>query len=144
MSETPDICRCGEAGPERERLPNRRAGWRYTVSYKGQPYSVGVTAQGTPPRIVEVFLDGHKSGADMEAIFDDGAILISILLQMGLTTRFIADRLSRHDPVPDPAQDGKPVAHPASVLGAIADFLATLDADLQLDLGAAAGTGAPS
>lgn len=81
----------------RTKLPSRRQqvienidahGWQLTLG-------VGFAPDGTAR---EIFLDGFKSGQDIEALLDDACILASMLLQHGYSAAQLADKLGREGP----------------------------------------------
>ena len=122
----------GQGGSgRRTRLPDRRVSVIETISAPfgagRQEFTVSV-GFWTNGRIGEVFADGHKSGSAMEAVVDDGCVLISMLLQHGVRVSELHGRLSRDD------HGGA-----ESILGAICDRLEALETDPE---GTKAGEGA--
>ena len=97
----------------RERLLNRRPNETIDVEFDGVSYSVciGFYLDGRPG---EAFTGNAKVGSGVEAVLDDAAILISLLLQNGVEPAALARTVGR-------LGDG---TSPASVIGAICDLLA--------------------
>ncbi len=98
----------------RERLPDRRPNETVTFDHDGTSYAltIGFYLDGRPG---EAFTGNAKVGSGVEAVLDDAAILISLLLQNGVEPAALAKTVGR-------LEDGK---EPASVIGAIVDLLAT-------------------
>jgi len=102
----------------RKRLANRRAHETVAIEHEGMRYKIGLGREvvcierGILGPIAEVFLNAQKvdSGADLLA--NDGAILMSMLLQYGCPPTEIAKSMKRNS-------DGSP----ASPLGRAAAFL---------------------
>ncbi len=97
----------------RERLPNRRPSETVTFDHDGTSYAltIGFYLDGRPG---EAFTGNAKVGSGVEAVLDDAAILISLLLQNGVEPAALARTVGR-------LGDG---TAPASVIGAIVDLLA--------------------
>ena len=97
----------------RERLPDRRPSETADLEYEGTRYAVtiGFFLDGRPG---EAFTGNAKVGSGVEAVLDDAAILISLLLQHGVEPAALANTMGR-------LGDG---TAPASVIGAICDLLA--------------------
>lgn len=66
----------------RVRLSDRRMAVLERVVWQGRAFELGVGFDAAG-RVRELFLDGHKSGTDMEALLDDAAVLASLALQHG-------------------------------------------------------------
>src|SRR4249919_162939 len=100
----------------RRTLPQRRAAETFGMRFWNQPFTVtvGFYPDGTPG---EVFIDSRKTGGDVEAIARDAAVVISLALQHGTAIAMIQRAVTRN---------GQGEA--ASILGAIADRLATVRA----------------
>ena len=100
----------------RRTLPKRRASETFDLRFWSQNFtvSVGFYPDGTPG---EVFIDSRKTGGDVEAIARDAAVVISLALQHGTPVETIRRAVTRN------AQ-----GEAASILGAIADRLATVRA----------------
>jgi hypothetical protein len=98
----------------RARLPNRRLAVTENLTWRDQDFIVrfGFDRAGA---VKEIFLDGAKTGADIEALMDDGCILVSIALQAGSRVGELSRSMGRSGS--DPA-DG-PGVRPASLLGAV-------------------------
>jgi hypothetical protein len=97
----------------RRTLPQRRAAETFHVRFSNLPFTVtvGFYADGTPG---EIFIDGRKTGNDIEAIARDAGVLLSLALQHGVPPETI------HQPVTRSA-----LGEPASILGAIIDCIST-------------------
>lgn len=97
----------------REMLPQRRRSITFTLQWKGlkAPHLITV-GHYDDGRIGEVFIGGGKSGEEVEAIARDGAVLLSIALQMGADLDSIVHALTRD------SQN-----QPLSVVGAVVDQL---------------------
>ena len=97
----------------RERLPDRRPSETMTFDHDGTSYAltIGFYLDGRPG---EAFTGNAKVGSGVEAVLDDAAILISLLLQHGVAPAALARAVGR-------LGDG---TAPASVIGAICDLLA--------------------
>lgn len=76
---------------------------------KDHAVTVGYYADDTPG---EVFINGGKSGEQVEAIARDGAILISMCLQFGVPLETIRSAITR-------TGNGEPL----SIIGAVVDKL---------------------
>lgn len=96
-------------------LPQRRSAETFDVVHG--PYrfivSIGYFDDGAEP--AEIFVTGTKAGSDMEALARDGAVLLSLALQHGVPVQTIVHSITR---------DG--LGAPSSVIGALADQLATI------------------
>lgn len=71
-------------------------------------------------KVREVFGDGHKAGTDLEGLFDDACILISMALQSGHDARALAAKLGREG-----IEEGSPAS---SFIGFIVTRAAELEA----------------
>jgi hypothetical protein len=98
---------------ERQALPMRRRSETFELPFgglaKGHTVTVGYYADGRPG---EVFINGGKSGEQVEAIARDGAVLVSMCLQHGVSLQTISHAITR---------DGQ--GAPASIVGAVVDRL---------------------
>ena len=94
-------------------LPQRRAAETFDLRFWNQPFTVtvGFYADGTPG---EVFIDGCKTGNDIESIARDAAVLLSLALQHGVPPETI-----RHAVIRGASEE------PASILGAVVDSITT-------------------
>ncbi len=104
----------------RVELPGRRQSVIETLDWGGAEWLLGVgfDRQG---RVRELFVDGATVGSEMEALLDDGCILLSLLLQHGFDVAALARHLGR---------DGiDPAAPAASVLGLVAALAARIEAE---------------
>ena len=93
-------------------LPQRRATETFGMRFWGQPFTVtvGFFPDGTPG---EVFIDGGKSGQDVQNTARDAAVVLSLALQHGTPIETIRHAVTR---------SGSGEA--ASILGATVDRLA--------------------
>ena len=92
-------------------LPQRRRAENFDLRFWSQPFTVtvGYYADGTPG---EVFIDGGKSGQDVQSTGRDAAVVLSLALQHGTPIETIRHAVTR-------GASGEP----ASILGAIVDAL---------------------
>ena len=99
---------------ERNALPMRRHCETFEIDFgglrKSHVITVGYYDEGN---IGEVFINGGKSGEQVEAIARDGAVLLSIALQHGVALDTIRHALTRD------SQDA-----PQSIVGVVVDRLA--------------------
>ena len=74
-------------------LPRRRAAETFNLRFWNQPFTVtvGFYADGTPG---EVFIDGGKTGQDVQSTARDAAVVLSLALQHGTPIEAI-----RHAPL---------------------------------------------
>ena len=95
----------------RRTLPQRRAAETFDMRFWNQLFTVtvGVYADGTAG---EVFIDGCKTGNDIESIARDDGVLLSLALQHGVAVETIRHAVTRN---------GSGSA--ASILGAVVDAL---------------------
>jgi hypothetical protein len=102
----------------RRELPMRRRCETFEISFggltKSHTVSVGYYDDGSPG---EVFITGGKSGEQVEAIARDGAVLLSMALQHGVSLQTIAHAVTR---------DGQ--GAPSSIVGAVVDRLMAMAA----------------
>lgn len=77
----------------RQRLPNRRASERFSISHDGVPYLVTLSRfdDGRP---AEIFLDAHKPDSALAVHANDAAVLASLLLQHGVDAAVIRRSIS--------------------------------------------------
>ena len=92
-------------------LPQRRAAETFNMRFWNQLFTVtiGFYADGTPG---EVFIDGGKTGQDIQSTARDAAVVLSLALQHGVPPNTIRHAVTRGAS-----------AEPASILGAIVDAL---------------------
>ena len=97
----------------RRTLPQRRASETFTLRFWNQNFTItiGRFPDGT---IGEVFIDGGKSGQDVQSTARDAAVVLSLALQHGTPIEAIRHAVTR---------SGSGEA--ASILGATVDRLAT-------------------
>ena len=93
------------------RLPNRRDNQTTDIVWQDQQIAacIGLDSERRP---AEIFARLKKPGSDFDLILDDIGVLLSLLLQYGVTPEQLAYSVGR--------ADGKP----ASVVGALVDLLA--------------------
>ena len=94
-------------------LPQRRSAETFDLRFWNQPSTVtiGFYADGTPG---EVFIDGCKTGNDIQSIARDAGVLLSLALQHGTPIEAIRHAVTRG------ASE-----EPASLLGAVVDSIET-------------------
>ena len=94
-------------------LPQRRAAETFDLRFWNQLFTVtvGFHADGTPG---EVFIDGCKTGNDIQSIARDAGVLLSLALQHGVPPETIRHAITRG------ASE-----EPASILGAVIDSITT-------------------
>ncbi len=102
---------------DREHLPNSRPHTVVTIEHEWAfdrpPLIIDVGVGRYPDgRVAEVFADGPKGGSQIHGLLDDVCVLISIMLQHGITPAELAKSLGR-------VRGNKP----ASAVGAIMDVL---------------------
>ena len=100
----------------RQRLPNRRPNQTIEVEWDGRLWtlSIGYSPEDYTPR--EVFANGAKIGSGSQAIVDDACVIISLLLQHGISADALKYHLAR--------EGADPRAPYASILGLITEELA--------------------
>lgn len=112
----------------RVRLPNRRPSANVKVEWvtpsSSHVFYVTVGYDPRNARISEVFYsDGMKSGADLRSMAQDACILVSILLQYGLTPEQIGKSLAV---APVMGED-----RPASLVGAVVEAIRTSQGEVE-------------
>jgi len=88
----------------RERLPDRRA----STAFQRGAYTVTVSKFGDG-RLAEIFLDHRKPNSELAELANDCAVLVSLLLQHGVTAAKIRHSIS--GPIAtalDVAMEGEP------------------------------------
>ena len=102
------------AAMTRRTLPQRRAAETLDIVCRNQPVAItaGFYDDGA---LGEVFINTGKSGADLQNIANDAAVVISLGLQHGVPIETIRHAVTR-------CSDGSP----ASILGAVVDRLTTV------------------
>ena len=95
----------------RRPLPQRRASETFDLRFWNQSFTVtvGFYPDGTPG---EVFIDGGKTGQDIQSTARDAAVVLSLALQHGTATETLRHAVTRN---------GSGSA--ASILGAVVDVL---------------------
>ena len=78
----------------RRTLPQRRAAETFNLRFWNQPFTVtvGFYADGTPG---EVFIDGGKTGQDIQSTARDAAVVLSLALQHGTPIETIRHAVTR-------------------------------------------------
>lgn len=97
--------------PRRVQLPPRRMQITEAVVFADHHwlFAIGFDDDG---RAREIFADGSKTGGAIEALVDDGCIMVSLLLQLGIPADRLVDHLSR--------EGIDPAAPAASLFGLLA------------------------
>lgn len=111
------------------KYPSRRTGYTLTIKHKNSSDNedkITLTANIHPSgQVLEVFVANPMVGSDMEAIMTDGCIMMSLLLQKGISIEEIVetlgDRRAYHDHPP-----GAPTSH----FGAIARAVKNLNDEM--------------
>ena len=102
---------------QRRPLPMRRRCETFQIAFGGlakrHTVSIGYYDDGTPG---EVFIDGGKSGELIEAIARDGAVILSMALQHGVSLDTISHALTRDS-----------FNQPTSIVGAVVDRLISME-----------------
>src|SRR6476620_5379220 len=95
-------------------LPQRRASETFDLRFWSQNFTITV---GRYPdgMIGEVFIDGGKTGQDIQSTARDAAVVLSLALQHGTPIETIRHAVTRSDS-----------GEAASILGAIVDRLPTI------------------
>lgn len=129
----------------RTRLPNRRPSVTREIEFKNRRFAVSagldVADGGKPAAVREVFVKDvssgdAKEGQDLAQIIDDASVAISIALQYGATTAALAKSMARLPTAPvmpadlDKSDGGATARVPATVIGAIADALVEMQAEV--------------
>jgi hypothetical protein len=98
----------------RRSLPQRRAAETFNLRFWNQLFTVtaGFYDDGT---LGEVFITTAKSGADLQNIANDAAVILSLALQHHVSIEVIRHAVTR-------CNDGAP----ASILGAVVDCLSAI------------------
>lgn len=105
---------------ERKNIPSRRPHTVIKLEHGAQSFHIGFgQVPGGPnlpplPPIVEVFADGRKNGSDQQRALSDACIMMSLLLQHGMTMAQIRDSLG------EIRNEGEETGAPASIFGVIA------------------------
>jgi hypothetical protein len=96
----------------RDVLPARRSAETFNMRFWNQNFTVTVGSydDGRPG---EIFIDGGKTGQDVQATARDAAVTFSLALQHGVPLSVISHAVTRGER-----------GEPASILGAIIDRLA--------------------
>mgnify|MGYP001262155811 CR=1 FL=1 len=103
----------------RRRLPNRRPNETIEVEIENQAYSVTLGYYPDDAQVGEIFIEGAKTGSQLDGILADAAILASRCLQAGIPAAEIARSMSRL-----PTSPFTPATEPASPIGAALDLAA--------------------
>lgn len=86
----------------RHRLANRRAHETIAIEHDGQRYKVGLGREvvcierGILGPVSEVFLNAQRVNTALDVLVNDGAILMSMLLQYGCPPSDIAHAMKRN------------------------------------------------
>lgn len=99
--------------PERKRLPDRRYSESFRLRFGNRNRTFHVTCgYYEDHQLGEVFIAGGKAGQEDEALSRDGAVLISLALQHGVTLKVLQKSVTRN-------LDGSP----STIIGAVLDEL---------------------
>jgi len=103
----------GNADMIRRPLEQRRAAETFNLRFWNQLFTVtvGFYSDGMPG---EVFIDGGKSGQDIQSTARDAAVVLSLALQHGTPIETIRHAVTRSTS-----------EKPASILGAVVDSITT-------------------
>ena len=104
-------------------LPSRRAGTRIKIEHAGHKYHVTINSH--EGKVAEVFCNSPKVGSGSQAWINDCCIILSLLLQHGMTIGDIAKSLGEN------RDEGKASGPPSSPLGAIARAGTALELEKQ-------------
>jgi hypothetical protein len=97
----------------RQLLPQRRRAETFTVVHQDRPFTVTVSFY-PDGKLGEVFIDGGKTGNDIQAIARDAGVVLSLALQHGVPVANLRHAVTR---------DSSNAA--TSILGAIIDCIST-------------------
>lgn len=124
----------------RMRLPNRRPAVTRELTFGGNPYLVTAGFEmvdgGQLVLLREVFISGAKTGQDLMHVIEDASVAISIALQYGATAAALARSVARLPSAPVTPGDldrpeGSAQREPASIIGAVMDLLAEMEAEVK-------------
>lgn len=101
----------------RKRLPDRRRNETAELIFHGTSYAVTMGYYPDSGLPAEVFTHGAKVGSGIDAILDDACVALSMLLQHGVDPGEFAASMGRHH------------QKPSSIIGALADLLASSNHD---------------
>lgn len=101
----------------RTRLPNRRSHETVAFVHSDQRFKIGLgrellDAAGELGPVREIFITAQKPNSPLDCVAGDGAILMSLLLQHGVSIETIAHSMKRN-----------PDGSPASPFGFAADLI---------------------
>jgi hypothetical protein len=105
--------------PDRRRLPDRRCAETFDMQFGKLNTVFNVTVgyyDWTRREVGEVFIAGTKAGSEMDAIARDGAVLLSLALQHGVTLDTIRHAITRN------AQGA-----PDTIVGAVIDRISSYE-----------------
>ena len=88
---------------ERQRLPTRRPNETMEVTHEGATYAITLGSDPATGEVREIFSHGAKIGSAMDAILDDACILLSIMLQHGISASSFAGSMGYHGPDNEPS-----------------------------------------
>jgi len=96
---------------DRRVLPQRRAAETFEIAWGGLERTYAVTLGFYDDGALgEVFVNGGKSGEQVEAVARDGAVLLSLALQYGVPIASMAGAITRDS-----------AGAPSSIIGAVID-----------------------
>lgn len=97
----------------RHELPQRRRAETFELAYGGLAKAHTITVGFYPDgHVGEVFINGGKSGEQVEGIAHDGAVLLSMALQHGVDLATIKHAMTRDEQ-----------GQSSSIIGAVVDVL---------------------
>lgn len=82
------------ASPDRERLPNRRASNSFVFEHQATTYTATISYFPGTNRLAEIFLDHARPNSQLAEHASDCAVLVSLLLQHGVTAAAIRHSIS--------------------------------------------------
>ncbi len=116
--------------PARSRLPNRRPAYTETLEVDGQAFEATVGFDPEDGSLHELFLTTGKEGSMLNALLADAAVVISIVLQHGISAAALTKSVGRlpAGPVtPADLEGPRPGRVPASPMGAALDLVSVFE-----------------
>ena len=99
---------------QRERLPNRRPNVTINLTHENAAYAVTVGFDPASEQMREIFTHGSKVGSQLDGLLDDACILLSFMLQHGISASSFAGSMGY----------SRPTNEPSSVIGRLVRLLA--------------------
>lgn len=99
----------------RRTLPQRRHSETFSIRFWNDRFHITVGYYDDHATPGEVFIAGSKSGVQLDSVCRDGAVLLSLAMQHGVSIETIAGAITRNT-------DGSP----STIVGAIVDRLAQM------------------